>query len=154
MKLFQIMLVDLLTMSVGSSQFVQIEDDWNPNDLIILYLDPSSKDFQEELQFYSEQEILNLDTTGFTIDMEESILIFQEVPIIPTMMKKVGQTVVDYIEGESKVFDHTIDHIVQDVLDEIVENVLDDNMDTPYVPNDWEAELNPNSSDGDYQYPD
>ena len=80
--------------------------------------------------------------------MEESILIFQEVSIIPTMMKKVGQTVVDYIEGESKVFDHTIDHIVQDVL----ESTINDN--TPYVPNNWEAELNPNSSDGDYQYPD
>lgn len=148
MKLFQILLVDLLTMSVGSSRFVQIEDDWNPNDLIILHLDRSSKDFLEELQFYSEQTILNLKDTGFTIDMEESILIFQEVPIIPTMMKKVGD-IVSELCLECQVFEDDINQVVQDVLEAATK--VDD---TPYVPNDWEAEINPNSSDGDYQYPD
>lgn len=143
MKLFQCMMIDLTTMSM-EQKFIQVEDKWNPKDLMIKYIDPSSEHFQEELQFYSELEILNLNETGFTLDFEDAILIFKDQSIIPFMMKECCDFVVDLIEEDF----HLIDPQINNILEKLV------NKEEEYVPNDWEAEINPNSSDGDYQYPD
>ena len=93
MKLFQCMMVDLTTMS-GEQKFVQVEDNWTPNDLMIKYIDPSSEDFEEDLEFFSEQEILNLDETGFTLDFEDSVLIFEDFGLIDPQINKILEKLV------------------------------------------------------------
>ena len=111
MKLFQCMMVDLTTMS-GEQKFVQVEDNWTPNDLMIKYIDPSSEDFEEDLEFFSEQEILNLDETGFTLDFEDSVLIFKDMSIVPAMMKECCDFVVDLIEEDFGLIDPQINKII------------------------------------------
>ncbi len=115
MKLFQCMMVDLTTMS-GEQKFVQVEDNWTPNDLMIKYIDPSSEDFEEDLEFFSEQEILNLDETGFTLDFEDSVLIFKDMSIVPAMMKECCDFVVDLIEEDFGLIDPQINKILEKLV--------------------------------------
>lgn len=116
MKLFQCMMVDLTTMS-GEQKFVQVEDNWTPNDLMIKYIDPSSEDFEEELEFFSEQEVLNLDKTGFTLDFEDSVLIFKDMSIVPAMMKECCDFVVDLIEEDFGLIDNQINNVLEMLVD-------------------------------------
>lgn len=116
MKLFQCMMVDLTTMSM-EQKFVQVQDNWTPTDLMTKYLDPSSEDFDEELEFYSEMEILNLDEAGFTLDFEDAILIFKDQSIVPFMMKECCDFVVDLIEEDFGLIDNQINNVLEMLVD-------------------------------------